>query len=164
MQNLVASLLCCYTSHGNLSTFDLTIFFNIWVLWKEDSRLFTLIFSSISSSFFSIACFSSRLIYYYVTANIFITALVGTTAWFGEIILKKPEKCLEFSDLARKLIRKTFKELPLPPRHVCRKISAGVDGGLSGGSSVHRPRSEDTNSVYINVQLKMFFTHARRLI
>ena len=30
-----------------------------------------------------------------------------------------------------------------PPRHVHRKISTGVDGGLSGGSSVHRPGSED---------------------
>ena len=32
---------------------------------------------------------------------------------------------------------------PPPPRHVRRKISAGVDGGLNGGSSVRRPRSED---------------------
>ena len=30
-----------------------------------------------------------------------------------------------------------------PPRHMCWKISAGVDGGLSGGSSLSRPRSED---------------------
>ena len=43
---------------------------------------------------------------------------------------------------------------------MCRKISAGVDGGLSGGSSVRRPLSEDANSVYIVVQLKMFFTQA----
>ena len=28
-------------------------------------------------------------------------------------------------------------------KHVRRKISAGVDGGLSGGSSVQRPGSED---------------------
>ena len=30
-----------------------------------------------------------------------------------------------------------------PTKHVRRKISAGVDGGLSGGSSMPRPGSED---------------------
>ena len=33
--------------------------------------------------------------------------------------------------------------MPVVCRHVHRKISAHLDGGLSGGSSVRRPRSED---------------------
>ena len=74
---------------------------------------------------------------------------------------EKSQKCLELPDLARKFIKrevlrifwfgekvdqKNFQTIlpPLPPpRHVRRKISAGVDGGLSGGSSVRRPGSED---------------------
>ena len=39
-----------------------------------------------------------------------------------------------------------FQILLTPPlRHVCRKIYAGVDGGLSGGSSMCRPGSEEPN-------------------
>ena len=44
------------------------------------------------------------------------------------------EKCLELPELARKLISNFSFKLPM---------CAGVDGGPSGGSSVHRPRSED---------------------
>ena len=57
---------------------------------------------------------------------------------------EKNEKCLEFSDLARKLIRKTVRQFP-PPRHVRRKISTSVDGGPSEGSRVRRPGSEDSH-------------------
>ena len=32
---------------------------------------------------------------------------------------------------------------PLPPRHVRQQNSAGFNGGLSAGSSMRRPRSED---------------------
>ena len=65
-------------------------------------------------------------------------AKIVTTIFFFLEKNEKNEKCLEFSDLARKLIRKTVRQFH-PPRHVRRKISAGVDGGPSGGSSVCRP-------------------------
>ena len=57
--------------------------------------------------------------------------------------MRKKEKCLEFSDLARKLIRKAFRQFHPPPRHVRRKISANVDGGPSVRSSMPRPGNED---------------------
>ena len=40
------------------------------------------------------------------------------------------------------MLRLAFRKIP-PPSHVCKKNSAGVNGEPSGGSSVHRPGSED---------------------
>ena len=54
--------------------------------------------------------------------------------------------CLDLPGMARKLIGSFFSKTSPPPSphwHMCWKISAGVDGGLSGGSSVRRPVSKD---------------------
>ena len=48
---------------------------------------------------------------------------------FFEKNKRKKQNCLEFSDLARKLIKKTFTNFYPPPRQVCQNISTGVDGG-----------------------------------
>ena len=60
------------------------------------------------------------------------------------VFFRKNEKCLELPEMARKLINK-FSIFLSPIPHLCRTISASVDGGLSGGSSVHRPGSEGPN-------------------
>jgi hypothetical protein len=44
---------------------------------------------------------------------------------------------------------------PTPPIHVHRYISAGVDGGLSRGSSVRRPGSKDPSSAPAESVFKM---------
>ena len=51
------------------------------------------------------------------------------------------------------------KNLPLPPRHVHKQISANVDGGPNGGSSVRRPVREDPNRPGVN-QIAKFHFHS----
>jgi hypothetical protein len=52
------------------------------------------------------------------------------------------EKLLESPEMSRKWIRIFSKMLPYPS-HVSGENSAGVDGWLSKGSTVHRPWSEN---------------------
>jgi hypothetical protein len=66
--------------------------------------------------------------------------LGGRFLW---VFFGKKEKCLESPEMARKLVRQFVNFFDPPPRHLQRTISTSVDGGLSGGSSVRRPRSED---------------------
>ena len=61
----------------------------------------------------------------------------GKTPRIFRFFLKTKKKCLEFSDFARKLIRKTVRQFT--PRHVRRKISTSVNVGPSGGSRVRWP-------------------------
>ena len=46
--------------------------------------------------------------------------------------------CLESPEIAKRLIKKNDFSCTPSPRHVCQKMSAGVDGGLSKWSSVCR--------------------------
>ena len=68
--------------------------------------------------------------------------LEGVIVGFWNLGFFLTKKCLESPDMANKSIR-NFSDFFSSPWHVCRKISAGVDGGLSGGSIVRRPGSED---------------------
>ena len=70
-------------------------------------------------------------------------------------VFEKNEKCLEFSDLARKLIRKTFRQFYPPTQTCAAKISANVNGGPSGGSSIRRPMSEDPHRRQRNLREKV---------
>ena len=64
-------------------------------------------------------------------------------------------KCLESSEMARQLISKCFPKKS-PPPDMWAKYSRGVDGGLSGGSSVRRPRSVDPYLITMGIELKTF--------
>ena len=59
-------------------------------------------------------------------------------AWFGEKIDQKnilEKKCLEFSDLARKLIRKTVRQFP-PPDMCAEKFPLVSMGGRAEGLAI----------------------------
>ena len=59
--------------------------------------------------------------------------------------------------MAQKLIRKWLKSFSTPPslpRHMRQIVSAGVDGGLSGVSSVRRPGSEDPYQAPVEIYIQ----------
>ena len=69
-------------------------------------------------------------------------------------MFERNENFVESLEMARKLIRK-FSFFFTPLQNVRWQNSAGVDGGLSGGSSMSRPESSSGN-FRVNFQVKMF--------
>ena len=78
--------------------------------------------------------------------NVFVddSRLLGVINMIYSINEVKYKK-IESPEMARKLIGHFFKFVDPPRRHLHREISASVDEGLSGGSSVRRPGSEGSH-------------------
>ena len=112
-------------------------------VWRWQANIVTTIFVATTINFF---CEKNEKTEKCLELSDLARKLIKKTFWiffhphpliYLFFVLKKTEKRLELPDLARKLIRKIFWKFP-PPRHVRRKISARVDGGTSGPSSVRR--------------------------
>ena len=75
----------------------------------------------------------------------------------------KKEKCLESPEMVNNWSVFFFYNFPPPPRHVRWIISAGVDGGLGGGSSIRRPGNEDPRQRKFSMPYFRFTMHKNNL-
>ena len=79
----------------------------------------------------------------------FLTCSLGDQVIGRKNILSPPVPPHHTTDTLSRVDQKCFQIVLIPPsRHVRRKISAGADGGLSGGSSVRNPWSEGPQVLY----------------